>query len=179
MGTERDGEVDRALSQLLRRGDPAADGRAPGAAEIARLRANVVAAARAPRAARAWTWAGAAVAAAAVLAAVAILVPRPGSVRTASPTGPPRSSRRATPEPEGSAGVPATRDGEALTDAAAGAARKPLAVAAARGPDVGPVRGASAVEDGEPGPTRTPRQIQFTGARGTRILWTLDPAFRL
>ena len=178
MSGERDRDAERELRDVLRRGDPAADGREPDPAEVARLRAAVVGmapGARSPLLPR-WAWAGAAVVAAGgVLVVVSLVGGRLPGVPAETPPEvaglPQRHEPAAAPgpgSPFAGAGGPEDASRPSGAPARAGVpeatAAEPAVLAAERPPGEG---------------AQPPRQIHFTGVRGTRIIWTLDPDFDL
>ena len=172
-GRDRD---DTQVRDWLRRGDPAADGSEPDAAELVRMRRTVLAAARQP----AVTWPrlawGTALAALALMLVALWMQPRGGT--TVGPTEP----RRAAVEEE-----PATSPDFEVRVAAVGAeaaAQNEIPAAVARvQPDematAAPVA-VAAIDATAAGDTVAhKRQIQFVGSGGTKILWTLDSEFEL
>ena len=152
----RETERDDDLQQVLRRGDPAGDGRDPQADEIARMRATVLGAATEGRSHgfSGWVWATATTAAAAGAIAAAFFL---GAGRPPEPT---RREVVALPE----AAV------EILPIAAEPAVPGPGS------PEPVPPPPPTGVPPAE---VQLARQIHFTGSSGTKIIWTLDPDFDL
>lgn len=183
--------TDRELADLLRRGDPAADGRDPRPDEIARMRRAVLAEAHgaaAPGRTAGWrSWvARAAVAATAVVAVLTLWSQLPG------PDAPP------SPRPGASAGGPAVGD-TGKGDSDPRASSPPMVLPEGpRFPSQRPVPDLPAAVDAEAGTALAPtpaaadatgppstesrrpaRTVRFTIPGGTRIIWKLDPDFHL
>jgi len=176
MTIDRD-KRDDDLRELLREWDPARDDEGLAPTEAGRMRRAVVEAsvrrsAWAPR--LAW---GSAAAAALLLVALAgrgllweTRSPLPAVDKTPGVGGPGDGSPTVTPTTAAPASeLPAIPP---VTEPAATAA-----ASSAPGP-VEPERVVTASLP-EAVPARDPRQIQFTAPGGTRIIWTLDPEFRL
>ena len=161
---------DNALRALLRRGDPAGDGRDPAPGEIAAWRQTMLAEARGRSLGRGrFLWQGALATAGLVLLAV-LIIPflRP------SPEVPPAPEIVDRGEPV--AADTAAKAGPDLPTVTAG---DPLAetIETAPYPDDIPARaGDAALAAAAAYPART---IQFTAPGGTRIIWKLDPGFTL
>jgi hypothetical protein len=175
---------DDALREVLRRGDPAGDGRDPVPAEIAAWRRAMLEAA--PQ--RVTWWRPVRVAAALAMVVVALVV---GTAVWRSMDRPERLEVASVPEseeiPEGAEGRPsppapsgqATASGRDAPPDPLGEEASPPADApsTASAPETRPVQVAAA------GPSRTTprarRTIHFTSARGTRIVWTINPELEL
>jgi hypothetical protein len=180
---------DKALSTLLRRGDPAGDGRDPSPAEVAAWRQTVLAAARdrlPGRYRQAWN---VAMATAGLLLLAVLLVPllRPSTVAPPSPQvadlGEPAAPDQVAPPARGTGALPdsePTGRGRETTDTIASGrvdpktASHPGAGAIRPADTMPPASGASHLESAAPSPART---IRFTAPGGTRIIWKLDPGF--
>ena len=156
--TERDRtRKDDELHELLRRGDPAADGSEPRPDEIARMRRAVLAAAETPRR-RHVVWAPA------LAAATVLLVAVTGWMLQRERTGNPAPPEVATTVPELPESPEAVDERPEDVDT-------PAEVATTLSPAV--VTVASSHK-----PTRvsdSARTVRFTTAGGTRIVWVLDP----
>lgn len=167
--TDRESDA-RQLRDLLRRGDPAADGREPGPAELARMRAAVLAGPETARRAPGLLPVAAAAALVGALVAGWLLsrpAPPPGTA------GPPIAAGGAEHAPE----VPApTGAGTELPpEARSPAPPEPASVPPPAA--VAPASTAAAAPD--PGRERPARQVQLRGPGGTKILWKLNPEFDL
>lgn len=153
------------VRELLRRGDPAADGRELDAAELARMRRTIVAAAgdAAPRSLGLWWLAVPSAVAAGLLllvlrtaeppeplaAVVPIAVPAPAAPVVSTPAPSPTQVARVEPPPRTRRRVRAPKPAPAVQPQAAEAV-----VAQAR-------------------------QLEFQTPGGTRVVWVLDPHFTL
>jgi hypothetical protein len=170
--SERESE-NRRLRDLLRRGDPAADGREPDPAELARMRAAILAEPEAPRRTPLLVPLAAAAALAGALVAGWLLSRPAPSPRTA---GPPIAAGGAEHAPQaparsvvGAELPPEPTPPRGAAPPTSASAPPPVAVAPAANP--------AAASD--PGRKRSARQVQLRGPGGTKILWKLNPEFDL
>ena len=171
MRDDRETAPDRELRDLLRRGDPAAGDPGLDPLELGRMRRRILdAAARRPSVGLrlAWGTAGAVALLLVVLAGRGFLGPQrpgagprePGTAGLGSGAPGPGDDAAAPAEVVELPAVPRDLPPQDMTAAPA----EPEATAVAR----------VALRD-----ERRARQIQFTAPGGTRIIWTLDPDFRL
>jgi hypothetical protein len=201
------GSDDDRLRALLRRGDPAGDGRDPAPGEIAAWRQAILAEARGrPSGRYRFLWQGALATAGLVLLVVLVIpfLRSSSTVPTAprvadraepvigDPVSPALPGESALPDPgaispSGSeAGPQAAMDSVAPALVAEGDTDPPVVTAGASPagtietappPDATPVRAGSAALAAAT--ARPARTIQFTAPGGTRIIWKLDPGFAL
>lgn len=162
---------DGRLRRILRRGDPAGDGNDPSPAEVDRLRRRILAQAARDRARRparpGWRWA-----AAAALAVVGVLLAwKPLTDRPSAPA----TRAQALPVVEEPAPAVRTPADVAPPPPPARGPEPPTVAARVAEPDT-PATGPALSREAA-GPRKPPssRQMQFVTARGTRIIWTLNP----
>ncbi|MBZ5638080.1 MAG: hypothetical protein LAO51_04895 [Acidobacteriia bacterium] len=159
------GPDDPELRAVLRRGDPAGDGRALPPHDVARMRRTVLTAAEGRQARVPWlAWAAAAVAVAVVMLAGREMLRGPADV-TGHGTAPPTVAKTLEAPPAASPVKPREVPDVVAVRPARPAARR-RAGTAARLPSGGEAQ-------------RAPLLVQFTTPNGTRVIWKLDPEFKL
>ena len=182
----------RTLGDLLRQADPAGDGHSLDANEVAQWREETLRAARqSPRAAflggggRAIPWLqplAVTVAAGAIIVAGILYVAQRGAVRETAQVQsarPPTAALSSAPlsvaddTTPASAGQAGSRLASATEPAAAVAPVSPTVIPGVRSATPSPSAAIAA------GASRSTRAIQFQAPGGTRIIWTLDPDFRM
>ena len=181
MRDDRDTAPDRELRDWLRRGDPAAEDPGPDPLELGRMRRRILAAAaRRPALGLrlAWGTAGAVALLLVVLAGRGVLLPeRPG----AGPMEPGTEGLGSgAPGPGDDASTPVSGLPAAPgTPAPAEVVELPAVPRDLPPPSVMAAPAEPAVARAALREVRRARQIQFTAPGGTRIIWTLDPDFKL